>query len=196
MTLSRKFSFIILLSLVIFKQGTAQDLNCLNSIYTVKVEHPGKPFGLAKNILEIKKDKCVVEIQHEKLKILKNSWQIDVCREPVHIKEDIGAVEVLKRDGENCTENEKKKTPYCLILLKIEKLIQDDGLIFAVGEKEDLNSDHGKVYCAYSILEKYLRRGLVLSRFAEKMENLPVDFEAPPAAAPATAPAPSATPAS
>ena len=38
-------------------------------------------------------------------------------------------------------------------------------LFFAKGEKEDLLSDHGKLYCAYTLINEYLGAGEILSRY-------------------------------
>ena len=71
-------------------------------------------------------------IHFEKLKYLKNKWIIDVCRGPVHIKHDKGSIEVIKRN-QSCSANPKSE--FCTTLSNIESIIQDDGLIFAEGEK-------------------------------------------------------------
>ena len=38
-------------------------------------------------------------------------------------------------------------------------IIQDEGLIFADGARENLDADHGKVYCTFLLLSHYLNRG-------------------------------------
>ncbi len=137
------------------------ELECLDASYETTISHKGFPFGLTQNILKVSKDHCVITINHEKLKFIKDQWVIDVCREPVHMKKGAGAVEVIKRDGV-CVEG--TKSSYCGELSRLKALIQDDGLIFAEGEKEDIASDHGKVYCAFSVMNRYLDQGIVLSR--------------------------------
>ncbi len=175
MSLSK--SNVIITLLLFFATSTAfsafDEMECLNSNFSTSVSHKGKPFGLTKNIIKIGKENCVITIEHEKLKFMKKKYVIDVCRAPVHIKSGVGAVEVLKREGE-CEK--KSKGEFCKELRFIEDVIQDDGLIFAKGEKEDISTDHGRIYCSYLLLKAYLDSGRVLSRHSGgfKMNGIPL----------------------
>ena len=165
-----KFSFIALtLSFSQLSVASFTDMECIDSNYTTEVKHKGQPFGLTENILKVSKDRCVVTIEHEKLKYMKNKWILDVCRGPVHVKSDKGSIEVIKRKGE-CLKNSKQE--FCATLSSIESIIQDDGLIFADGEKEDLSSDHGKTYCAFLLMKKYLRDGMIFNKGQEYSNTL------------------------
>ncbi|MCO4793881.1 MAG: hypothetical protein KC493_09220 [Bacteriovoracaceae bacterium] len=156
---SKLYTLVLLLS---FSANAAFDeMECLNSNFSTTVSHKGAPFGLAKNVLKVEKENCVITIDHQKLKFMKKKFLIDVCRAPVHIKSGAGAVEVLKRESD-C--GKKSKGEYCKALKNIENMIQDDGLIFAKGEKENLNTDHGRIYCTYLLVKSYLGVGKVLSR--------------------------------
>ena len=157
-----KFSFIALtISFSQLSVASFTDMECIDSNYTTKVKHKGQPFGLTENILKINKERCVITIEHEKLKYLKNKWIIDICRGPIHVKSDKGSIEVIKRKGA-CLKNSKQE--FCATLSSIESIIQDDGLIFANGEKEDLSSDHGKTYCTFLLSRKYLRDGNIFNK--------------------------------
>lgn len=145
--------------------------DCLNANYSTEIKHKVKPFGLVENKLAISKSNCVIEVSHEKMKVFKSRWQIDVCREPVHIKEGLKAFEVLKRT-QACQGH---KDEFCSSLKKLSSVIQDDGLIFAEGEKEELRSDHGKIYCSYQLIQRYLGNGLVLSRYSGNKGNVTTD---------------------
>jgi hypothetical protein len=70
-------------------------------------------------------------------------------------------------------------------------VIQDDGLIFAEGDRDNLYSDHGRTYCSYLLLKKYLNESVIFSRytevpdiFTEKAKDAPVSrpSSVPPAA--------------
>lgn len=128
---------------------------------------------MAKTILTIEKDKCDIVVGHQKLKVLNNRWKIDVCREPVHIKSGVKGVEVLKKVG-RCPN--KNAADFCSAVEKIKEILQDDGLIFAPGEKENLTTDHGRVYCAYQLLGGYLEKDRIYSRYAPAK---PAQVEAP-----------------
>lgn len=144
------------------------DMECIQGNFDAVVEHKAAPFGLSKNIVAVSKSDCSIMINHSKLKFIKNTWEIDVCREPVHIKIDEGGVVVLKREA-GC---ESGSSEFCKELSIIEKVLQDDGLIFASGEKENISSDHGKIYCSYLLVKKYLRDGLVFNRGKEYQGTL------------------------
>lgn len=156
-----KFSLLFLLFPLLASATVYSEAECLDASYETMISHKGFPFGLVENKLSVTKERCVVTIDHEKLKFIKDKWVIDVCREPVHMKKGAGAVEVIKREG-LCVEGGKSE--YCGEYDRLKALIQDDGLIFAEGEKENLDADHGKVYCAFTLLQRYLGQGIVLSR--------------------------------
>jgi len=169
--------FLGILAIFFFSQAYSEensftDSQCLNANYQTKIVHKGKPFGLFKNILEIKKEQCQIIIDQQTMKVLNNHWSIDVCRHPVHIKVGSDGVDVLKRESD-CKKPTKSEAEFCSQMEEILRVIQDDGLIFADGEKEKMDSDHGKVYCTYLILQTYLQKGTVLNRFYDYEQVLP-----------------------
>ena len=153
-----------------FKNFSKQ--NCINTNFDLSVSHPAYPLGLANNIIRIKKDNCEILISHERLKFLKNNWLIDVCRLPIHIKKKGRSIDIVKRTVP-CNKNAIAKDDFCSEYFSMKQKIQDDGLIFAKGEKENLNTAHGKIYCAYTLLESYLSKGHILSRY-HKIQSPPV----------------------
>ncbi len=152
-----------LVSLIIFsvtgKSSTFSVTDCLNRNFDTEVSHKIKPFGLLKNILAVKKDKCVFTVKQEKYKYLKKQWTVDICREPIHIKYGVSAVDVFKRDGRCISSSD-----FCQSFSKLLKSIEDDGLIFAPGEREDLSSVHGQLHCSFLLIKSYLEDGVVYSR--------------------------------
>lgn len=177
--LSCKFKFLVPVLFLLTSQTFANFLGseCLNASYKSTVSHKGQPFGMTKNILSLEKNGCVVIVKKEKLKFMKQKWIIDVCRSPIHIKEGDGAIEVYKRNKIVCREGDTK-IDFCKSYHELLSILQDDGLIFAQGEKEDLQSDHGKVYCSYLLIKGYLQQGKVFSRYAPNT-NIP-DLEKSP----------------
>ena len=142
-----KFSFLFIISLITTSAfATFSEKECLDSSFELKVTHKDKrTFGLAKVSLSLVKDKCEIIVKHDKFKFIKNEWKVDVCREPVHIKSGVKGVEVLKKNGP-CPN--KKSADFCDALNSIKNVVQDDGLIFAPGEKENISTDHGRIYCS------------------------------------------------
>ena len=139
--------------------------SCLQSEFSATVSHKGFPFGLTQNILKLNKKNCELTLEHQKLKFMKKKWLVDVCRAPVHIKSGAsGEIEVIKKKFTCGTDAKSKDDSFCKTLVLIEQIIQDDGLIFAKGEKENVSSEHGKIYCTYVLLRSYLRFDKVLSR--------------------------------
>lgn len=160
-----KFSKILLLSFL-FSISLQAEIrfdakNCLEQGFQTEVVHKGHPFGLTETKLAIEKEGCVIKISHESLNFFKNAWEVDVCRAPVHVKSGAGAVTVLRREA-HCVDNENSR--YCQEIEKIDKILQNDGLIFASGEKENIETPHGQIHCSYTLIRKYLFEGQVLSR--------------------------------
>jgi hypothetical protein len=136
---------------------------CLNSNFEITVEHNAALFGVIKKRLEIKKDKCQIEFFHKRF--IPSKWVVDVCREPIHLKLlNKGEVEVVKRiDSCLANENEDK---FCKEALSLLGFIQDDGLIFATGARELLTTDHGKIWCSYLLLKRYVLDATIFSAIA------------------------------
>lgn len=155
---SRIFFLLLLIPLPLFGFS---DKNCLKGYFLSTISHNIKPFGIFQNILIVKKNECNITILHERYKYLKDKWHIDICRMPVHIKYGQKAVEVFKKINA-CTDVEHSSIDgFCEQYKKLIGIFQDDGLIFAPGNKEDLFSDHGKLYCGFLLLQGYLKEGIV-----------------------------------
>jgi hypothetical protein len=134
---------------------------CFAQDFSLMVKHKAKPFGLFESILSVNKEKCVITVNTIKYKYLKKRWVIDVCREPIHIKYGVNSVDVLKRKGK-CHDT---KTPFCKNFTKLIQIIEDDGLIFAAGNRNNITSEHGEVYCVFRLIKKYLNKGQVLGEW-------------------------------
>lgn len=180
MSLSRfKFTIFITFTLVFLisfmtrseAAGIFAPEQCLESQFSIDVSHKGAPFGLSENILSLSKDKCIIKIEHERLRFMQRSWEIDICREPIHIKKGVRSVSVLQRKV-SCLDS-GAEDEFCDESNLLLTLLQDDGLIFAEGERETLDTDHGKVYCSYLLLQRYLLDGHVFSR--SRMDDLCLD---------------------
>ncbi|MBI2519340.1 MAG: hypothetical protein HYV97_02940 [Bdellovibrio sp.] len=164
-----------------FASSPFTDNECLEGTFTTKVSHKAFPFGLTETKLEIEKKDCRIVVRHEKLRYLTKQWDVDVCRGPIHIKYGATSVEVVKRQGVCKTLNNE----YCKMSDELFKVLQDDGLIFAPGEKEDLSSAHGRVNCTYLLLKSYLEGASVFARqesyegllkkFSNSWESVPPD---------------------
>lgn len=133
--------------------------------FSQSVEDGGLFFGQFKTKTFINKKKCEIQVR-KKLYFLERSWEIDVCREPIHIKEHAWwNLNVYKR-SQICSNH--SKTDYCLSLKRLLALMQDKVLVFSPGESEDSSSIYGKNHCAYELLKSYLEEGQIFS--TKKME--------------------------
>lgn len=153
---SYKFKTLISLLFLLapLSAGAAFDLQaCLDASNEISISHKVKPFGLLERSLSITKDRCIIDVSSTSYKFFKNAWQVDVCRSPIHIKKTDGGVEVVKKEG---TCQNAPGSEFCSEAKKLLQLIQDDGLIFAAGEKSSLTDDHGKVNCVYLLLAQYM----------------------------------------
>lgn len=157
--------FIAVLAQVSFAQTKFTSDECFNSTFSTDVKAQAQFFGLLQNELKLQKDKCLFTIKHKQ--VLETEWLIDVCREPIHMKvTSKGSQSVLKRLG-SCERNSQNE--FCDSWKELKTLIEDRGLIFAEGQREVLNSDHGKVYCSYLVLKKYLDEGNLFSSFDQNI---------------------------
>lgn len=163
-----KFSvlFILLISSV-FAQERFSPKSCLDASYKMRMVQKGPLFGLLRHEFVIDKKDCILRIIHKKY--LPKEWIVDVCREPVHIKvSSATGVDVAKKEAE-CVKKDKTKdtSDFCSQYYDMMDVIQDDGLIFAEGDRDNLTSDHGKTFCSYLLLKKYLNDSVVFSRYTE-----------------------------
>ena len=177
-----KFSILsILLINAVSAQSRFSSKSCLDASYKMKMVQPGPLFGLLKHEFIIDKKNCIIHISYKKY--LPKEWFIDVCREPVHIKvTSATGVDVAKKEAE-CTkkDNSRDTSDFCSQYFTMMDVIQDDGLIFAEGDRDNLSSPHGRTYCSYLLLKKYLNDSVVFSRytdvqdiFLEKINEAPV----------------------
>lgn len=141
--------------------------DCLMADFSITVNHKTAPLGLFKATLKVDKKGCEVQVYSKRYFVLTRKWLIDVCREPIHIKEGVSSFSVYKKSGEKCNLNVGKQSDYCESYHDLLEILEDDGLIFANGEKEILESDHGKIFCSYELVRDYLNDGEVFSRYGE-----------------------------
>jgi hypothetical protein len=146
------------------------DESCLGGSFNAKISHKVGPFSLLNNDLNITKDLCTLNIVFKKWSLFEKKWIIDYCRMPIHIKYGTGTYDILKRDqGCAVLEDKKERPDFCKKKEELENIISDEGLIFANGLKEDISSEHGKVYCTYLVLKSYLDDGIVYESGAKKL---------------------------
>lgn len=134
---------------------------CLEASFETSIKSKGKFFGLIKNDIYISKNKCKVTFKHSG--ILDSVWNVDLCREPIHMKVlSKGSENVFKRQ-ETCTK--ESKSDFCYFLKELKSNISDYGLIFAEGLREKLKDPHGQVYCTALLLDRYFDDQIVFSLF-------------------------------
>lgn len=156
-----KYSLFLFLLLPTILKASFTDNECLNSYFDVEISHSRFPLGLLAQKLIMKKDLCKIDIKYTRYQFLDKIWEIDVCRGPIHIKKESFGTHILKRP-ELC--NQLSEDTFCKNTYDILSILQDDGLIYAPGEKENLGSEHGQVYCTFLILKAYLERGYIFNR--------------------------------
>ncbi|MGB0453393.1 MAG: hypothetical protein ACPGJV_06730 [Bacteriovoracaceae bacterium] len=152
---------ILLITLTLSVQANSFEMReCLQSSFNTEVKHNGWPFGLQEVAIRIDKKQCLIKIFHRQFKYFKKAWTVDVCRSPIHVKKGGDSVEVIKK-SKSCGQG--KKDVFCSEYAHIAKRIQDDGLIFASGQKEDIGTDHGKFNCVFTMINEYFGKGVVFS---------------------------------
>lgn len=189
-----KFSFLFIL-FISFAQAQSRfsSKSCLDSSYKMRMIQKGPLFGLLKHEFVINKKLCNLTVTYRKY--FPREWNIDVCREPVHIKvTSATGVDVAKKTNE-CINNDKSRDTgdFCSQYFDLIDVIQDEGLIFAEGDRDNLSSDHGKTFCSYLLIRRYLLDSIVFSRYTEVpeiFEGKPMSPVKIPEVAPAVTPAP------
>jgi hypothetical protein len=148
------------------------DESCLGGNYSAKVSHKVGIFSLLQNDLVVSKENCTISLSFKKWSLFEKKWSIDYCRMPVHIKYGNGSFDVYKRT-EACPsgKNSKDQSEFCKKNEELENIISDEGLIFANGLKEDISSEHGKIYCTFLILKSYLKDGIVYESGPQKFDG-------------------------
>ncbi|MCB9061960.1 MAG: hypothetical protein H6622_10595 [Halobacteriovoraceae bacterium] len=154
-----KFNFILIAFIISLTTYSMDEKQCLDTNFKTEVSHKTGLFGLLQRNISVNKRGCVIELKHQSYHFIKRRWIVDVCRAPVHIKYGETGLDVFK--WENCNNS---KSSFCESFSELVSIVQDDGLIFAEGYKEDLDSSHGKFFCAYQLMLKYLRDKEVLTR--------------------------------
>ncbi len=166
-----RFSFIFTLFISIAHAETRfSPKACLDSFYKMRMIQKGPLFGLLKHEFVINKKACNMTITYRKY--FPREWQIDICREPVHIKvTSATGIDVAKKTNE-CMNNDKSRDTgdFCAQYFDLIDVIQDEGLIFAEGDRDNLSSDHGKTFCTYLLLRRYLLDSIVFSRYTDVPE--------------------------
>ncbi len=183
-----RFSFFLAFfwSALVGAQTRFTPKSCLDADYKMTMVQRGPLFGLLKHEFIINKKGCIISITHNKY--IPKECIIDVCREPVHIKvTSATGVDVAKKTS-GCTSDDKSRdtSDFCSQYQDLMDVIQDDGLIFAEGDRDNLSSNHGKTFCSYLLIKRYLNDSIVFSRYSEVLDifqerpkHAPKDSEAP-----------------
>ncbi len=140
---------------------------CLESSFKTQLTQRGPLFGLLPHELIVNKNNCLINVKYRRY--LPREWSIDICREPVHIKvSSATGVDVAKKI-EDCIKPDKTRntSDFCGQYFALQDVMQDDGLIFAEGDRDSLSTPHGKIYCTYLLLDRYLGDGIVFSRYTD-----------------------------
>ena len=189
---SNKFSTFVLLLAVSLPGHALERFSakaCLEGNFKTKIAHRGPLFGLLPHELVLEKKNCLVKVSYRRY--LPKEWVVDVCREPVHIKVASATGTDVAKKTEDCVKPDKTRdtSDFCGQYFDMVDVIQDDGLIFAEGDRDSLSTPHGRTYCAYLLIERYLTDNVLFSRYTD----VPSIFEKPhPGQHPAATPTPAA----
>lgn len=161
-----KLSFLVFFLITAANGQKFSSKECLDASFDTSIKSKGKFFGLIKNDISISKNKCKITFKHKG--ILESVWNVDLCREPIHMKVlSKGSENVFKRE-EACTQ--ESTSDFCYYLKELKTNISDYGLIFAEGLREKLKDPHGQVYCTSLLLDKYFDDETVFSLFTKPQD--------------------------
>ena len=164
--LLKQYNLIFFLCFLSVNSFALDEDACFKKSFNVALKRSVGPLGAGKRVTNIKKNDCEIVLNYQEFQYRKTNWLIDICREPIHIKKGIDSVEVIKRTS-SCTS---LKGPFCDESNVVLNILQDEGLIFAKGARDNLESDHGKVYCAFLLTKKYLNSDRAFNR-GESLQN-------------------------
>lgn len=156
----KKLIFLILLMLFNYTVHSFEDSQCLKGDFETSVNKAIDPFGYFYKTLNVKKENCNVTIEIIKAKYLNSKWQIDICREPIHIKFGKNLQNVVRKNQNGCDNN---KNEYCQTYREIKEILENNGLIYGEGIRENLSSQHGMIYCSYLLINQYLNNNIIFS---------------------------------
>jgi hypothetical protein len=166
MQLLRLISLLFATQLIAAESFTTKQ--CIDKKFSVTLSHKGKFFGYPEHHFNISKDLCTIKVSYKTL--FEKSWEVDVCREPIHIKQiDKGSLTVIKMK-KNCEKS--MDSDFCKEANELLELIQDHGLIFAKGVKENINTDLGVIYCSYLLMHQYLIKANIFSVYKKNKDLL------------------------
>ena len=140
---------------------------CFKASFSSSIKGSGRFFGLIKNELHLKKEECLITVTFDN--ILTTVWMIDLCREPIHLKVyEKGSDSFYKRRGP-CRIGDQTDD-FCNHREELHKSLLDYGLIYAKGERESLDTEHGRAYCSHLLLKKHLDSGIVFSKYKPSVD--------------------------
>lgn len=154
--------FFLLINFIIFSYSLlAQELNdeCLKSSFEVKIEKKGALWGYFNHEINLKKDRCNLSLESKNL--LEEKWNVDICREPLHLKVFQYFSEKVYFQESECMDDSVET--FCKKRYEILKLIEKEVLVNAEGERVNFSSEHGKAFCAYKLLESHLLNARIFS---------------------------------
>ena len=167
---SSKFSLLLLCGVLSTSAMALERFSpkaCLEGNFKTKIAHKGPLFGLLPHELVLEKKNCLVKISYRRY--LPKEWVVDVCREPVHIKVASATGTDVAKKVQECVKPDKSRdtSDFCGQYFDMVDVIQDDGLIFAEGDRDSLSTPHGRTYCIYLLLERYLSDNILFSRYTD-----------------------------
>lgn len=152
--------FFLLISLVSINSYAmfSSDI-CVTGEFVAQTQRQGAFWGAFKREFKVSKSRCKVVIKHDD--VISSEWEIDICKEPINLKVEQYFTKKHYIKEEICTK--KSKSTFCRKVYELSALINKEGLVLAEGERDSLETEHGKIYCLSLILEKYLMKGDVFS---------------------------------
>ena len=163
------------LFLIFFNLGfsAVQDRQlCFEENFDITVVNRSQYFGIIPLELKLTKDKCDLKLTHGAF--LRETVWIDICRGPIHIKlQQFGQVEVFKKTGP-CDTNPSGQ--FCRLTRSLWEILENQGLIFAKGERANLKSPHGKTFCFKDLAKGYLDEGKILTWGVPLVKKRPINL--------------------
>ncbi len=136
---------------------------CTSANFSKQILLPAKYLGIFKREISLSKERCLLSLKF-KSSFWFSKWEVDLCRDPIHLRYENFLGPELFRKNVSCIKGYSDQ--FCDSAAKLKEVIQNELLLFAEGERDQLSTSHGTSYCLNLLFASYLEKD-----FSFSMEN-------------------------
>ena len=134
--------------------------DCIVANFSKQIFLPAKYLGIFKREISLAKDRCLLSLKF-KSSFWFSKWEVDLCRDPIHLRYENFLGPELFRKNTSCLKGQSDQ--FCDSAAKLKEVIQNELLLFAEGERDQLSTSHGTSYCLNLLFASYLEKDFSFS---------------------------------